>query len=292
MTETSDRQQAAQEDKLPAQYINYVFFSLDPVWRRLPDEERERGKREFLEAAQEHSGEMLLRSFSLMGLRADADFMLWRIGYDLDAFEGMTAALLKTGLGKYLRVSYSYFALSRRSIYVGEHTPGFENRTYIVPGEGEYLFVYPFVKTRAWYRLPMEERQRMMNEHMQIGRKHYPVKNNTGYCFGIDDYEFILSFEAESPEKFQDLMMELRESEASSYTELDTPIFTCRRRSPARNSAESGLTGDLVLELQHQLHVYCFATHQPWPGGTDLASRLLRWSGILPSGRRTLTLYN
>jgi chlorite dismutase len=58
-----------------------------------------------------------------------------------------------------------------------------------------------------------------------------PVKNNTAYCFGIDDYEFILSFEAESPEKFQDLMMELRESEASSYTDLDTPIFTCRRRT-------------------------------------------------------------
>jgi chlorite dismutase len=143
----------------------------------------------------------------------------------------MQGALMKTGLGKYLAVAYSYFALARRSIYVGEHTPGFENRRYIVPGEGDYLFVYPFVTTREWYRLSLDERQRMMNEHMQIGRKHYPVKNNTAYCFGIDDYEFILSFEAESPEKFQDLMMELRESEASSYTELDTPIFTCRRKN-------------------------------------------------------------
>jgi chlorite dismutase len=174
---------------------------------------------------------MLLRSFSLMGLRSDADFMLWRIGHDLDAFEAMRSALMKTGLGKYLTVTYSYFGLSRRSIYVGEHTPGWENRRYIVPGEGEYLFVYPFVKTRAWYRLPLDERQRMMDEHMRIGRKHYPIKNNTAYCFGIEDYEFILSFEAESPEKFQDLMMELRESEASAYTELDTPIFTCRRRT-------------------------------------------------------------
>ena len=137
MTETRTRQQEASEEKLPAQYINYVFFALDPMWRRLSDEERERGKREFMEAAEEHSAEMLLRSFSLMGLRADADFMLWRIGYDLDAFESMTAALLKTGLGRFLRVSYSYFALSRRSVYVGEHTPGFENRRYIVPGEGE-----------------------------------------------------------------------------------------------------------------------------------------------------------
>jgi chlorite dismutase len=233
VTETRPREQQAPEEKLPAQYVNYVFFKLDPLWRRLPEEEREAGKRKFLEAVEGHSGRMLLRSFSLMGLRADADFMLWRIGHDLDAFEAMQAALMKTGLGKYLSVTYSYFGLSRRSIYVGEHTPGWENRRYIVPGEGEYLFVYPFVKTRAWYRLPLEERQRMMNEHMRIGRKHYPVKNNTAYCFGIDDWEFILSFEAESPEKFQDLMMELRESEASAYTELDTPIFTCRRRGLA-----------------------------------------------------------
>ncbi|CAA9459412.1 MAG: Coproheme decarboxylase HemQ (no EC) [uncultured Rubrobacteraceae bacterium] len=231
MTETRAREQEVAEEKLPSQYINYAFFKLDPGWRRLPEEERERGKKEFLEAAEAHSGEMLLRPYSLMGLRADADFMLWRISYDLEPFEGMMSALLKTGLGQYLTVVYSYFGISRRSIYVGEHTPGWENRRYIVPGEGDFLFVYPFVKTRAWYRLPVEERQRMMNEHMHIGRKHYPVKNNTAYCFGIDDYEFILSFEAESPEKFQDLMMELRESEASAYTELDTPIFTCRRRS-------------------------------------------------------------
>ena len=230
MAETRTQQQPAAEERLPAQYVNYAFFKLDPVWRRLEREEREAGKKEFLRAVEEHGEEMLLRSFSLMGLRPDADFMLWRIGYDLDAFEKMTSALMNTGLGRYLGITYSYFAISRQSIYVGEHTPGFHNRRYIVPGEGEYLFVYPFVKSRAWYRLPLEERQRMMNEHMRIGRKHYPVKNNTAYCFGIDDYEFILSFEAENPEKFQDLMMELRESEASSYTELDTPIFTCRRR--------------------------------------------------------------
>ncbi len=230
MTETQTQERSTAQESPPAQYVNYLFFKLDPVWRRLSDREREGGKRQFLEAVEEHDREMLLRSFSLMGLRSDADFMLWRIGYDLDAFERMTGALMNTGLGKYLAVTYSYFALSRRSIYVGEHTPGFENRRFIVPGEGEYLFVYPFVKTRAWYRLPLAERQRMMNEHMRIGRKHYPVKNNTAYCFGIDDYEFILSFEAESPEKFQNLMMELRESEASSYTALDTPIFTCRRK--------------------------------------------------------------
>src|ERR671928_1630584 len=102
MAETRTQEQRAAEEKPPAQYVNYIFFKLDPLWRRLPYEERVRGKREFLEAVEEHAQEMLLRSFSLMGLRSDADFMLWRIGYDLDAFEKMRSALMKTGLGKYL----------------------------------------------------------------------------------------------------------------------------------------------------------------------------------------------
>ena len=97
MTETRPRQQQADEEKLPAQYVNYVFFKLDPLWRRLPEEERERGKREFLEAVEEHGGEMLLRSFSLIGLRADADFMLCKLGHSLDALGGLKGRLIKRG---------------------------------------------------------------------------------------------------------------------------------------------------------------------------------------------------
>jgi chlorite dismutase len=100
VAETRAQQQAAAEEKLPAQYVNYVFLKLDPVWRRLAGEERELGKKEFLRAVEEHAQDMLLRSFSLMGLRSDADLMLWRIGYDLDALGAMQDALMKTDLGK------------------------------------------------------------------------------------------------------------------------------------------------------------------------------------------------
>ena len=112
MIETRAGDQEAPEENLPAQYVNYLFFKLDPLWRRLPVEEHERGQREFAAAVEETSGRMLLRSFSLMGLRSDADFMLWRIGHDLDAFEAMQTALMRTSLGKYLDVNYSYFAPS------------------------------------------------------------------------------------------------------------------------------------------------------------------------------------
>jgi chlorite dismutase len=43
---------------------------------------------------------MLLRFFSFIVLRSNADFMVWRIGYDLDAFEAMQDALMKTGFRK------------------------------------------------------------------------------------------------------------------------------------------------------------------------------------------------
>ena len=133
---------------------------------------RERGK-EFLEAIEEHTQDMLLRSFSLMGLRSDADFMLWRIGYDLDAFEKMMSALMKTGLGRYLTVTYSYFALSRRSIYVGEHTPGFENRRYIVPGEATTFSSTLSSRPAPGTNYPSKSAS-VLDEHMKIGRKHYP----------------------------------------------------------------------------------------------------------------------
>ena len=58
----------------------------------------------------------------------------------------------------------------------------------------------------------------------------YPnIKINTGYSFGLDDQEFVLAFEGDDPAEFLALVEELRSTEASAYTELETPIFTCVR---------------------------------------------------------------
>jgi chlorite dismutase len=65
-----------------------------------------------------------------------------------------------------------------------------------------------------------------MDEHIRIGREEFPgIKNHTTYSFGIDDQEFMTAFECEEPADFMHLMRTLRESEASRYTERDTPIF-------------------------------------------------------------------
>lgn len=212
------------------QFVNFSFFKVDSAWRRLPEAERERGKKEFLAVVEEYDqpGKLIIVSYSLVGIRSDAELMLWRIGDSPELFNEMTARLLKTGLGQYLTISYSYLAMTKRSQYKDRISPEHEDdRTRIVPGKAKYLFIYPFVKKREWYMLTEFTRQGMMDEHIYIGNKFPSVKLNTTYSFGIDDYEFVVAFETDYPADFLDLVQELRFAQASMYTLQDTPIFTC-----------------------------------------------------------------
>ena len=214
------------------QYVNFAFYKVDPTWRRLPEEDRMRGKCQFIDVVKTYEPDMLVIPYSLVGMRGDCDFMLWRISYELPQFQEMSAKLLATDLGKYLTTPYSYLAMTKRSTYVREHKHADQEgtRLRLTPGKFRYLFVYPFVKTRAWYRLTQQARQGMMNEHIEIGHKYPTVRLNTTYSFGLDDQEFVVAFETDKPGDFLDLVMELRHAETSNYTLRDTPIFTCVHR--------------------------------------------------------------
>lgn len=207
------------------QVVKFSFFRADPAWRGLPAEERERGKQELCAAVDAFAGRLQVRSYSVAGLRGDADFLLWQIGERLEDVQQQHTALLSTALGPYLSMPYSYLAMTRRSVYVSPEEA--EARVHLHPADSKYLFVYPFVKTREWYQLPLPERQAMMNEHIAVGRRYPSVKLNTAYSFGLDDQEFVVSFETDEPADFLDLVMELREAKSSKYTLRDTPAFTC-----------------------------------------------------------------
>jgi chlorite dismutase len=214
------------------QSVNFAFYKVDPAWRRLSKEEREASKKEFGAAVDEWRQRMLLIPYSTVGLRAETDFMLWRIADSPDLFQAMSRQLNQTALGAYLSMPYSFVAMTKRSMYVDKHIhPGQEGRrAAIVPGEYRYLFVYPFVKTRDWYLLPIERRQEMMDVHIKVGHQFPSVKLNTTYSFGLDDQEFVVAFESDKPADFVDLVMALRETEGSRFTLRDTPIFTCIRK--------------------------------------------------------------
>jgi chlorite dismutase len=216
---------------LQRQFVNFMFFRVDRAFRALPADVKLDAKRELAAVIERYHGPMIVLPYSTLGLKAGVDFMLWRIGFDIDPFQKMVADINQSVLGRYLDVPESFLAMTKHSQYVDEHVhEGQEGRRLrIVPGKRPFLFVYPFVKTRDWYLLPASERQRIMNEHIAIGHKYPRVKINTTYSFGLDDQDFVVAFESDTAEEFLDLVQELRETESSKYTVRDTPMYTCRR---------------------------------------------------------------
>jgi len=230
-TQPEPKTAPAEATAVARQFVNFQFFRVDRAFRSESVEHKREAKRQYAEIVQRYTGPMMLLPYSTLGLKAGVDFMLWRIGYDIDPFQQMVADINRSLLGRHLDIPQTYMAMTKHSQYVDEHVhDGQEGRRLkIVPGKKPFLFVYPFVKTRDWYLLPQADRQRIMNEHIAIGHKYPRVKINTTYSFGLDDQDFVVAFEADSPAEFLDLVQELRETESSKYTVRDTPMYTCRR---------------------------------------------------------------
>jgi len=216
--------------KLRRQFVSFACFQVVPEWRCLEKAEKDKGKEEFAAVVNQYVSEKRCQilPYSTMGMRAEVDFMLWIIAYELETLQELASALAKTALGAYLTKPYSFLGMTKRSMYLDRFDPEHqEDRVHIIPGKHKYFFVYPFIKKRDWYLLPHEQRQAMMDEHITIGNKYPSVKLNTAYSFGLDDQEFVVAFETDNAADFLDLVQELRESKASGYTLKDTPILTC-----------------------------------------------------------------
>ncbi len=209
------------DEQQNGQYVAYTFYRVDPAWRRLPVEERAAHKDAFAEVVEDFAGRLeAVKAYSTAGIRPDCDFFLWKITDTYTDLGELGAALNSTQLAGWLETPYSYLATTKPSQYTSAR-----KARKIVPRNKPYLVVYPFVKVRPWYALSLERRQEAMDEHIRIGAEFASIQNHTTYSFGIDDQEFMTAFECEEPADFMHLMLTLRESEASAYTERDTPIF-------------------------------------------------------------------
>jgi chlorite dismutase len=208
--------------------VRFTFYKLDPQWQLLPADIRERGKQQLKDIVRDYERHALIRSYGLYGLRSDCDLMLWQATTDIEELRSLTSQIRRSLMGPYLRETHAFLSMTKRSIYIGKNARGAHDpRLVITPEDKKYLFVYPFVKTRAWYALSMEDRKRMMNEHIRVGLTYPSVRLNTTYSYGLDDQEFVVAFETDELADFLDLVQELRETEASQYTLRDTPMFTC-----------------------------------------------------------------
>jgi chlorite dismutase len=220
------------KSKLPRQFVNFTFYRVRPEWRMLDDSDKARCKQGFIDTIDDSRKQLLIHTYSTVGLRTSADFMIWRIGSQLDPIQEMTGRLNQTTMARYLEATGSFLSMTKRSMYIEKDcSEQPEDRVHIVPGTSDYLFVCPLQRTREWYARPQEQRQEMMDENLRIGSKYRSVKLHTTYSFGLDDQEFVVAFETNNPSDFLDLVQELRETKASVFTLRDTPMFTCRRRT-------------------------------------------------------------
>ena len=206
-------------------YFNFSFFQIDPKWRWMADLAKEESARE-VENVIKNSG-VKFRSYSTLGLRSDADFLFWFAAKSIEEIQKIISKLYLTVFGKYIIATQTYLSCTRPSIYARKgriisFVAGNESKKYVV--------VYPFTKTREWYLLSQEERQKMMDEHIDVSQKYPDIVLNTTYSFGIDDQDFMLAFETEDLRNFQDLIMELRETKVSKYVKVDTPMIPCVKK--------------------------------------------------------------
>lgn len=150
-------------------YTAYWLYHVDPTFHRLPDAEQQQAKAEFLSALEKRPGDITLRgSYSLVGLRDDADLMLWVIGPDLDNIQRLAVDLRKSGLGRYLTTTQTYVGV----VTAARYDPGHQAAFMLNATPKSYISVYPFVKTTEWYLLPFEQRRELMAEHGAVGRRY------------------------------------------------------------------------------------------------------------------------
>lgn len=208
-------------------YAYYPVFRAAPGLRELPGFDLESSAHELEILFKERVDRVSVRGFySTVGLRPDSNLMMWWVASSADDLQELLVELLRTPAGRGLELSWAFTGVVRSSEFNKAHEPAF------LRGEAprRYLCVYPFVRTSEWYLLPSEERSAMLREHGEMGREYPDVLANTTSAFGLNDWEWILAFEADELHRITDCLRRLREAKARRYTKEEVPFVTGIRK--------------------------------------------------------------
>lgn len=228
----SDNKQPQKFPVVTKQFVNFIFFRVNPDWRKLDGETKQLYKEEFRSVFDQFNEQLLLFSYSLVGFDSKADLMFWRIGENLDAIQDMTAQLYRTNFGSFLETVDNHLSVTKKMMFVpAEIVDLTETRYYVKPGEKKYHFVYPCTKCGSWMEKAGEERDALVEEDFMVGRKFGNIKIHMTHSFGFGEQDYLISFETDEPKDFLALAEELRQTTSSKFAMRGMPIYTCRKRS-------------------------------------------------------------
>ncbi len=168
--------------------------------------------------------------YSTAAFTARADIMFWFTSASVDRIQDLLVDLRRTGLGRSLVPVDTFLGVVQPAEFAKDHQPAF------VKGADpkKYMTVYPFVRTPEWYLLDPQERGKLLREHGEAGREFPDVLANTTSAFGLGDFEWMLCFEADAPQRIVELIRRLRATEARRYTKVEIPFYTgIRKELPA-----------------------------------------------------------
>lgn len=210
----------AQPSAAPAQFTAFWLYVRRDDWRESTHQNWDAVVSEFSSVLSE--SDVTVRGvYSTMGLRADIDMIIWVHAEQLDQLQKLATQIDQTEVGRALYRADGYIGTAGMSQYDPTHGPAFVKG--IPPAR--YLSVYPFAKTPEWYLIDYPERRNMMVEHGRLADPWPNLLTNTVESFGIQDQEFIVALEDESPKDLVDMVKKLREAEVRVYTAVDTPIY-------------------------------------------------------------------
>jgi len=226
-------------------------------WRKLDGPDRTECAREFAAAFAELEAAGQFAAYSLIGHKGDLMFVHFR-----DSFEELNQAELqldRTGLQEFLEPVHSYLSVIELGLYdssvklfrqltergmaphseewnrevnetIERQKAAMHSRLFPKIPDSRYLCFYPMDRRRGedknWYLLPIEERQRQMEEHGMVGRRYAgKVQQIITGSIGFDDWEWGVDLFAPEPLVFKKLIYEMRFDQVSAEYALFGQFF-------------------------------------------------------------------
>ncbi|KAA9395552.1 chlorite dismutase [Kocuria coralli] len=163
--------------------------------------------------------------YDVSGQRNDADVMLWLHGDDPRALQAALRRARRTAMLSGTHQVWSSMGVHRDAEFTRNHLPSFARGSE----PGDWLCVYPFVRSYDWYYMNDQRRSEILKNHGMKGRDYPQVQPNTVACFGLNDYEWLLGLEAPELVDLVDIMRHFRNTEARLYVREEIPFYTGRR---------------------------------------------------------------